>query len=289
VKKHKIIFIYAAIVIILISVSCSSAPRNTGDVFHLRVQAENLLDSGNKEASKGNYENSLIIINESKRLAVLSDDPSLIIRSSLSRGNVLFSLGRLDEAFQEWEHALTEAQKLGNSELISACRIFHARGALLSGRSSAQSVLEIVEREQANIRLNRLYIAFSWQTKGLALRSLNSPEEAEEAIMRSLEIHERDRYLENASFDWYTIASIRSLADNISGALQALEASIAIDRRIENSWGLAASWRAMGDVFRRAGREQDALEAYSRARTIYQAMRNDYEVAQVDRRMEINE
>jgi len=286
-KIKKKIVLAAAFFIMF--VSCSSAPKNSGDVYHYRTQAEMLLDSGNRESSKGNFNNSLVILSESKRLSILSDDPSLLIRSSLARGNVLLSLGRINEAFLEWEQAAAVAEKLGNRELVSACRIFHSRGSLLTGRLSAQSVLNTVNSEQENIRQNRLYIAFSWQTKGLALRALNSPAEAEDAILRSLEIHQKDMYLENASFDWYTIASIRSLSGNTTGALRALEASIEIDRRIENSYGLAASWRAMGDVYRKSGREQEALEAYGRAKSIYSALGYEREVREIDARMGLKE
>ena len=70
------------------------------------------------------------------------------------------------------------------------------------------------------------------------------------------------------------------------GALSALETAIIIDRRIENSWGLASSWRAMGDVYRKMDREEEALDAYSRARAIYSAIGNEYEVEEIDKRME---
>jgi tetratricopeptide (TPR) repeat protein len=284
-KKIKLFYLLCAICYALFT-SCSSAPKNQGDIFVIRAQAESWLESGNKEAGQGNFQNAFSILSETKRFAILSDDPSLIIRTCLARGNVLHSLGRHDEAFAEWNEAVNEAIRYGNSELISVSRIYLARGNLISGRSSAQSVLDEVTRESANIRNSRSFIAFSWQVRGLALRSLNRWREAEEAFRRSLEINERDRYLENASFDWFSIASIRSLSGNTQGALQALESSIEIDRRIENSWGLAASYRAMGDVYRRAGRQQEALAAYARARAIFAAMGNEQEIADIDNRME---
>jgi len=272
----------------LFAVSCSSAPKDSGDNNETRVRTEKELALGNREAARGNFENSLSILTECRRKAVSTDDPSLITRVCLSRGNVLFTLGKTDEAFAEWERAVAEAQALGNLELLSVSRIFRARGNLMSQKAPAQSVLDEVNRESANIKSDRLYIAFSWQAKGLALRALGSYREAEDALKRSLEIHEKDRHLENASYDWYTIASIRSLANNIQGALQALEQAITLDRRVENSWGLAASWRAMGDVYRKAGRAQDAESAYSRAREIYLAMGNAYEAEQTRIKSEEN-
>jgi tetratricopeptide (TPR) repeat protein len=284
-KKSHFFIVFFIFVILSGITSCSSAPKNPGDIFILRTQAEEGLEVANREAAKGNLEIALSLLTGFKRNAILADDSSLIVRVCLSRGNVLFSLGRIDEAFVEWDQAVSEAQRLKNSELISVSRIFRARGRLLSGRESAQSVLDEVTRESANIRNNRLYIAFSFQVRALAFLSLDMYREAEDAARRSLEIHERDRHLENASFDWYTIASVRSLSGNTEGALQALETSIALDRRIENSAGLGASYRAMGDVYRRAGREQDAQEAFRRAREIFNAMNNDFEVSIIDERL----
>jgi len=284
--KIKNIFVIISIALLTpVIFSCSSKPKNQGEISQYRVQAEMLLESGNRETGKGNYDNALILINESKRLATLADDPSLIIRSGLSRANVIYSLGRTDEAFAQWGQAVAEAQKFGNSELLSAAKIYLARGELISGKKTAQSVLDIVGSEQSNIKINQLYTAVSWQVRGLALHSLGKYKEAEDAFMQSAEIHEKSLYFENASYDWYSIASSRSLSGDLNGAIQALEKSIEIDRRIENSWGLAASWRAMGDVYRKAGREQDAQAAYSRSISIYRAMGNNYEISQTELRM----
>ncbi|MDR0322041.1 MAG: tetratricopeptide repeat protein [Treponema sp.] len=273
------------LLIIIFFSSCSSAPKDTGDIYYLRKNVETGLELANTEAAQGRFENAHLLLTKHKQMAILTDDPSLIIRSCLSLGNVLLSLERTDEAFEQWEQAIAEAQRLGNRELLAVCRIYKARGNLLCGRSSAQSVLEEVNRESPNIRADRLYIAFSWQVRGLAFRAVGSYREAEDAMRNSLNIHEKDLHLENASYDWYTIASIRSLAGNTTGAIQALESSIALDRRIENSWGLAASWRAMGDVYRRAGRQSEATEAYQRSRAIYVALENDHEVAEIDNRI----
>jgi len=273
------------ILIILGFSSCSTAPKNPGDINVLRKSAEIGLDSANKEAGKGNFANARNLLIEYKKQAVLADDSSLIIRICLSYGNVLLSLGKTDEAYAEWDQAIAEAQKLGDKELLSVTRIFKARGNLLSGKATAQSALEEVNREIGNVKTNKLYIAYSWQTKGLAQGTLGSYAEAEASIKKSLEIHEKEKALANASYDWYTIASIRSMAGNTAGALQALESAITIDRRIENSFGLAANWRAMGDVYRKMGKNEDALEAYKRARSIFEALGNKDEVTAIDNRM----
>ncbi|MDR2965731.1 MAG: tetratricopeptide repeat protein [Treponema sp.] len=267
--KKNIFFIFLAALIL--SGSCSSAPKKPAEIVVLRRQAEQELDLGNKAVVHGQYNNALLLLTEAKRKAVSVDDVSLVIRTSLSYGNLLLSMNRINEAFAEWDSAIAEAQRFGNTELLSVSRIFRAKGSLLTGRDTARNVLDLTIREQANIVKDRYYIAFSWQVRGLALRALESYTEAENSIRRGLEIHEKDRYLEDASYDWYIIASIRSLAGNYSGAIQALEEAIAIDRRIENSWGLAASWKALGDVYTKMGRSNEAASAHARSKAITEA------------------
>ena len=277
-------FLFIALCSLLIA-GCSTAPKNPLDIRVLRNQAEVWLEMGNKEAGQGRFTNSLRLLTEAKNNAVLTDDSSLIIRVCLSRGNVLFSLNRRDEAFSEWRYANNEALRLKDIELISVSKIFLARGNLLAERQSARSTFDEVNRESENIKKNRLYIAFSWQTRGLALRTLESYTEAENAFKSSLEIHFKDRYLENTAYDWYMIASIRSLLKNTTGALQALEESLTIDRRIENSWGIAASYRAMGDIYTNMGQRQEAITAYTRAKIIYEAMKNEDAVKEINKRL----
>ena len=284
IKLH-ITFLPVIIAALFMAVSCSTKPKNPGDVTNIRVLTEKELASANREAGRGNFEIAFALITGCKNRAIMVDDVSLMIRCGLSLGNVLFSLGQSDEAFTQLEQAVALAQKFGNSELLSVSRIFLARGRLISGRASAQSVLDEVNREAGNIKKDRLYIAFSWQVRGLAMRDLSSFSDAEAAVRRSLDIHVKDKYLENAAYDWYIIASIRSLAGNSSGALQALESSIDLDRRVENTWGLAANWRAVGDVHNKAGNKSEAIEAWQRSRAIFDAMGSAYEVEEIDKRI----
>jgi len=280
-KRNIVIFVTAIFIF-----SCSTQPKNTGDIIQIRTQTEKELELANKEAGRGNYEIAKGLLEECKRKAILTDDWGLIIRCGLSLGNALFSLGNAEGAFSEWEKAIQLAEKQGSRELLSVSRIYFARGALITGASDAKTVLNDVNRDAANLKNDKLYIAFSWQVKALAYRALGLFGEAEDALKQSLSIHEKEKYLENASYDWYTIASIRSMTGNTQGALDALTEAIKFDRRIENSWALAANWRAMGDVYRKAGNNQDAKDAYLRAKEIYTAMGRHAEAAEIDKRME---
>jgi tetratricopeptide (TPR) repeat protein len=256
--------------------ACSTPPKNPGYVFSLHRQAEAQLELGNRQADRGDPETALAVLDEAMRLAIVADDPSLRIRVGLSRGNVFFTLDRGEEAEIAWNEALAEAEKAGSAELAAVCRIHIARGKLLSpeGKAAAQSIRDEVNRNLAQITSDRFYVAFAWMIIGLAEKELGRYAQAETAVRRSLEIHEKDLYFELAAYDWFMIASFRSLAGDYRGARQALETAITLDRRVENSWGLASDWRAMGDVNRKAGDHDASRAAYLRAAEIFRAMGN---------------
>ena len=266
--------------------SCSTTDKKPGDIDILRSQAETTLQKAKREAALGNFENAQYLLEEVRRNAILTDDLSLLVRTCMARGNVLLALGKTNDALAEWKLAVDNAERLNDPELLSVSKIYLSRGKLITeNNNNAKTILDEVTLESKNIKKNRLYIAFSWQVIGLANRALEKYGDAEDAFKRSLDIHVKDSYLDNAAYDWYTIASIRSLSGNTQGAINALESSIVYDRRIENSWGIAASYRAMGDVYKKMGKQNEAKEAYKRARAIYAAIRNDVEVAEMDKRI----
>ena len=257
-------------------------------MYSVRKQAEAQLALGSRQADRGDLETGLVILDEAMRLAIVADDPGLRVRVGLSRGNVLFLMGRGGEAEKAWNDALSEAERAAHSELAAVSRIHIARGKLLSqeGAAGAQSVRDEVDRNMAQIRNDRYYTAFAWTIIGLAEKDMGNYAQAEAAVLRAVEIHEKDLYFELTAYDWFMIASFRSLAGNYHGALEALENAAAFDRRVENSWGLASDWRAMGDVHRKAGNSEASRAAYGRAAEIFQALGNSEAAAQTLSRAE---
>ncbi|MCL2043502.1 MAG: hypothetical protein FWG89_05120 [Treponema sp.] len=275
------------LVLVLLFSACSSAPKNPGDVNDQRRRAESRLEQGNKHADRGNLEVAMSYLEDAYLLAIATDDPGLRIRAGLSRSNTLFSQGYNDEANYGWREALDEAERIGDRELAAVCRIHIARGILLDqGRGAAQSVRDDVSRDLAFIRTDQLYIAFAWTVIALAERELGRYAEAEASIRRSLGIHENNRNLELVAYNWFLIASFRSLAGNYNGALQALDSAITYDRRVENSWGLANDWRAIGEVHTRAGNTGAARAAFLRSAAIFQAVNADDAAEEVLARIE---
>jgi tetratricopeptide (TPR) repeat protein len=242
------------------------------------------LEAANKETERGNYETALLLINEAQRLAVSADDPALIIRVALSRGDIFSYLNRPVEAQAAFEGALGEAERIGNAELAALSRIYAARSRLRGGgdpvelRDQVQRELSLIKKEQADL-------ALGWTVMGLVEKELGHWEDAEKGIKNALDIHVRGGYLEKAAYDWYLIASIRSVSGEYQGALNALEEALSYDRRAENTYGLGTDWRAMGDVYKKAGKGPAADIAYRRSADIFRSINMEKEAAEVEGRI----
>ena len=263
--------------------ACSSAPRMPEEVFVIRNTAANHLNLANYNASQGRFEDALIILEEAWRLALSTDDPPLRVNAATSRGSILFSLGRYEEAFAAWENASVEGEASGLRLPAARARIYSIRARLVqlsnaypeggqAADAEAGRLREQVLQELAVVRADTGAVAAGYLTLGMAEKQLRRWAEAENAAVRALGIYERSRLLEDAAYAWFIIASIRSVSGNHNAALEALRTAISFDRRAENGFGLASSWHAMGDVYRNAGRSGESQAAHRRAADIYRAI-----------------
>ncbi|GHT99547.1 hypothetical protein FACS1894142_7250 [Spirochaetia bacterium] len=258
---------------------CSSAPKQAVELFTLRNNAESQLELANREADRGNYEGALELWTEARRLAVASDDPALLVRTDLSRGNIFFYQGLTTEAAEAWNAALTEAERAGNGELAAISRIYISRGKMLgrganAGASSTDmaELITQVNRDMAAIKTDTLSVALGWTVIGLAEKESRHWAAAETAIKKALDIHVKGTALEQAAYDWYLIASVRSVAGDYQAALDALTEALGYDRRAENTQGLGMDWKAMGDVYTKMGNTTEAAAAHSRSAEILRSI-----------------
>jgi tetratricopeptide (TPR) repeat protein len=259
---------------------CSSAPKRPAELFVNRNAAIGQLDLGNQAVSKGDYANAHLFIQEAWRLAVSTDDPATRIQVRIAEGNAWFNEGQRDKAAKTWEQALREAELSQNKTLTSLSRLYLARGALPEGRAEgslasaerqnkAGEVKAVALKEMSNVQGTPLYLAFAWKVIGLADKELGNWAEAEKAILKAADLHEKGRYLEEAAYDWYLIASVRSKAGQYEQATAALQSAIGYDRRAENANGLGMDWLALGEIEEKAGHKDKAAEAYRRSSDIF--------------------
>ncbi|MDR2110529.1 MAG: tetratricopeptide repeat protein [Spirochaetaceae bacterium] len=273
------------ILAVFVFTACSSAPKRPAETSTQRNRVEIQLELARKETDRGNYEQALNFLAEAYRLAAGIDNPALLIRVELARGDVLSSLNRNGEAQTAWDAALSEADRAGETELAAIGRIHIARSRLLADPETAGEVLSLVQGEMVSLKSDILAIALGWTVIGLAEKNLGRWAQAEAALKKSLDIHDRERYLESAAYDWYLIASVRSVAGQYDAALEALEAALGFDRRAENTYGLGMDWLALGDVQAKAENPGAAENAYRRSAAIFRSMNMEAEAAMAEARL----
>jgi len=275
-KKVNPSFILLVFYIVVFS-GCSSAPKKATEVFTDRNTAIKQLNLANFNANRGLYEEALAILEEARKLALSTDDPPLRLKTSISRGNFLFALGRNTEAFAEWESAANEGDASGEPVLAALARIYSIRAKIVlldtdAGTANAQELKGQLNREMTTVKSDSNATAVANITLAFAEKQMGNWVDAENAVKKALSYHEGETLLEDAAYDWFLIASIRSLAGNYDSSLTALRTAISFDRRAENGFGLASSWQATGDVLSKAGRGAEAASAWGRAAEIYRAI-----------------
>ncbi len=280
------------ILTVLSLVSCSSAPKKPAEITTVRGIGKTQLQLANHQIDQGNYDNAMLYLNDAWNHAVRADDPELRIKVRLTRGNTYLYLGNDTAAEQDWQAALAEAEADKKDELAAAAKIHIARGRLLkaiAGGTSSPALAGEVEssvlNEMGKLKNEQLYIALAWTVAGLAEKEQSVWDKAEKSFANALQIHEKNVYLEQAAYDWYLIASVRSMSGKYGTAVDALMNAVSLDRRAENSYGLGCDWMALGDVYKKMGDTQKAQDAYSRSKEIFESISMVKDADQVKQRM----
>jgi tetratricopeptide (TPR) repeat protein len=267
------------LLIVLAFISCSSAPKKPAEITTLRGLGKAQLELASREIDRANYDDAMILLDDAWNYAVLSDDPELRIKVRLTRGNAVFYQGNDAASQEDWKMALLEAEQDNNKELSAAAKIHIERSRLLqainSGSSSsslAEEIKSAVQNEMNAIKNEEMYTALAWTVIGLAEKEQKLWADAENSFKKALQIHEKDNYLEQAAYDWYVIASVRSVSGNYKSAEEALLNAVSFDRRAENSYGLASDWKALADVYIKMGDQEQSQNAQNRSKEIFDSI-----------------
>jgi tetratricopeptide (TPR) repeat protein len=282
-KRAKTGVIACSVTAFLVLAACSSAPKKQGEVFTLRNLAAKQLELVNQASGQGRYADAALLLEEARRLAVSADDPPLLVKTGLAEAGIAFASGGAAKAFALWDKALAEAAASGDRALAALCRLHlnRARVTLLAADRGGEipapgaALAEVRAQTAEDIKLveaDAASAALGWGVMGLAEKAAGNYGAAEAALRRALAIHEKGRFLAEAAYDMYLIASVYSVAGRPVDAAEALKAAVLMDRKAENSYGLASDWLRLGEVYGRMGMTAEAEAAKERAAAIFQAI-----------------
>lgn len=262
---------------ILFLTSCSSSPKRPAEIVTTRNSTVRQLDLANVETEHGNYMLAKTLMDEAWRMAVSIDSSELRILTQLSMGNLFFYQKNQELAQKYWKQALDESIQGENEELVSLSKIYECRGLLSYGSAdtlkerSAEAV-KILEDEMGNLKkTDELYIAYAYLLLGFAQKGQFDWNKALQNFESAAKIHEKLFYLESAAYDWYAVASVYSVSGDTENAVSSIQKALSFDRRAENSYGLGMDYLALGDIYTRASRLDEAKIAYQRSVDILNA------------------
>jgi tetratricopeptide (TPR) repeat protein len=239
-------------------VACSSAPAKSDTVTTVKDQA--VQDSSYAEAyfRQGRYELALQFFTQSLSANTSVDNVEGITQSYIAIGKTYMAMGALDMAEDIFIKARERARAAGPSLLFVAS---NSLGELYLAKADPQKALAIFEEALAMPAGTRTpgQTATLYHNLGTAQKNLGNPAKALEYYEKSLGINLANTLIESAAADYFMIASVHSRQGRYDEAVKNAESALSLDKKIENSPGIAEDLYALGLI---ANRRKDLAAAY---------------------------
>jgi tetratricopeptide (TPR) repeat protein len=257
---------------LLAAAGCSTAPKRPTEVVERKERAAQYAAAGNARYARADYRQALTLFRLALNENLAVDHLPGIAASYNSLGQTHLALGELEQAERYFREAQRLAEELSDPRLqarsaSNLAEIRLARGQAAEAEQLLRSALTRLPAgdpgpEQA-ILLHNL---------GAVLKARQRLPEALDCFQQALALNLRHERFEEAASNYFMIASLQSKQGDPGAAIASLQEALRCDRLMERSLGIAEDQAALGLLYRRLGREQEALEAYRRSLQVYQSL-----------------
>lgn len=265
-RPRCVVFSGAGALVLLLAAACSSAPKKTEVVVVTRNRAAEAALIGNSYFRQGRYDLALRFFTQALEYNTSVDNLEGVIQSSNSIGKVTMALGDFDEAERLFSRALAQS---GDSTDLAA----------LSANNLGELYMRKGDYDKALATFDRLLAAAAAKTSGVtdaqhalllhnrgtAYKNLDRPEKAREDLSRSLSMNLAAKLIEEAAADYYALASLDAKEGDLESANRNAEQALALDKKVENSLGIAKDLYALGIISSRRGDLPAAYDYFSRS------------------------
>lgn len=291
------IFLFVLTILSFSALGCSSAPKRPMAYSDITNKAYDNYEKANAAITRGDYLKASKYLNDAYTQAVSIDNNDLLCKILLSA--VSYRI-QFPGAFVEDEEghikdlldmpsdvevlianarvaaALTQEEKLYQSITnVFECRAKLFKAQTSDGRFVNIETQGILDNEIKSLAKQPYYEAFLYRTKGECHNYAKDYVKAASAFETAAEIHTKNRYLYEISYDWYLAAQCESKAGNKEKALKDIKQALKYDRDAENSAGIAQDYMAAAKILMKGSVTQDekktALFSAEKARSIYEA------------------
>ena len=241
------------ILILFLFMSCHSAPQREMKKTLIYSTATEMLESANSCILSGEYENARFFLAQAYNQAMTIDNYDLL--TSICLGYISLNLSYnppLTQAANEYlEKAKIFAKYAEDSQRQQAlCTLGEVRIKTIdtSKEINYASLIELLDNSEKYIKGDKYYEAQFFSAHGDIFRLKKDYDAAQKQYEAAAKIYTDNRYLSEIGITWYKIAQVRSLNNQKSSALAALENAIFYDRAAENTLALGTDYYIKGII-----------------------------------------
>ncbi|HVO38015.1 MAG TPA: tetratricopeptide repeat protein [Spirochaetia bacterium] len=278
----------------LVIVSCSSAPPRTDTVTDVKKEASQLAVAGESYFRQGRYDLALQFFSQALNGYTSVDDVNGALKCTVSIGQVYLATDRVDEAAVMFTRARERARALSTPLFIDSSI---SLGELYLRKRENQKALEIFQDTLAASgagaatgpaaapaqgppgaaapppgTLTPEQRGVLYHDLGVAYKAAGDYSKALESLNRSLQLNLAARLSWQAAADYYMIASVHSKQEDYPAAARNAQAALDLDKKIENSPGIAQDLRALGLIARKRGDGSVAYDYFQRSYLVFSAL-----------------
>jgi tetratricopeptide (TPR) repeat protein len=258
-------------------------------VTDVKKEASEAAIAGENYFRQGRYDLALQFFSQALNDYTSVDDVNGALKCSVSIGQVYLATDRVDEAAGMFTRARERARALSTPLFIDSSI---SLGELYLRRDEHQKALEIFQDTLAASGAGAA-VPTDQPPRGSALPSgALSPEQrgvlyhdigvaykaggeyakALEALNRSLQLNLGAKLSWQAAADYYMIASVYSKQEDYPAAARNAQAALDLDKKIENSPGIAQDLRALGLIARKRGDGATAYDYFQRSYLVFSTL-----------------
>jgi len=230
------------------------------------------MEFGNRYFKDGLYNQALVFFNMALDENIAADfEPGISkVKSSIGRTSLL--IGDISNAEKYINEGYYLAKKLEDNELIAISANNFAE--LNIFKNLIPEAEKLIFESLAQAKAKSSIQAEAYHTLAVIERKKGESEKALSTINKAMEINKDNKNHSNLAANYYFAASIYSQENNYSKAVEMLNIALKEDRRIENSFGIAKDYKALGIVSLKNSKKEEAFSFFIKSLDIFKVIKN---------------
>jgi tetratricopeptide (TPR) repeat protein len=255
--------VLAAGLLLALASGCSSAPKGAGESYAVRNKAAEYSKLADQALGRGEYDTAVKIYREALEADSSIDDVAGAAGIHASLGRAYLAAGLAAQAEKEFSSAIEYARISGARP--AAALATAGLGELLYAKGDREGALARFEEALGLASGDEAAAAVALHDAATAKAALGREAEAEADLAKAAAINKKLKRPTELASNHYVLASIRSKAGDLAGAMSAILAALASDKKAENGPGIAQDLAAAASISARAGNKQEAYDYWTRS------------------------